>query len=465
MKKFITTVSILIILFIIITVCGTFAYAKSDDYSSDSFPESTMINGIDCSGLTYDEAVSKLTEEWNKKHIVVTGQLNDDIASFTDFGCTYDIAKSIRNSKKDSLVFAAANHFISTPLIIQIPMIVSDCSDQFKEQVMSSSFLNSDDDTVSQDAYVDLSKDDFPIVPEVYGTKPDAEKFLDDLLLHIQTDEFRFLFDPNDYYDLPEVTADDDELLKYQKYCRKYLNQKITYSLGEETFTLTPETISSLLMDDRSGKVNEAAVKEYVASLAAEYDNIGKERVFKSLSGKEVHVKGGTYGWTIDQEKETEQLTADISSHKDVTREPVFSEKGYGEYSRNVGDTYIDVDISAQTVRFYIDGALQFSSSCVTGCRATGTTTDTGTYYILNKVRNVVLRGNNADGSKYESPVKYWLGVTWTGQGFHDANWRGAFGGSIWISNGSHGCVNMPPSRMPALYNLAEVGTPVVIHY
>ena len=109
MKKFITTVSILIILFIIITVCGTFAYAKSDDYSSDSFPESTMINGIDCSGLTYDEAVSKLTEEWNKKHIVVTGQLNDDIASFTDFGCTYDIAKSIRNSKKDSLVFAAAN--------------------------------------------------------------------------------------------------------------------------------------------------------------------------------------------------------------------------------------------------------------------------------------------------------------------------------------------------------------------
>ena len=123
------------------------------------------------------------------------------------------------------------------------------------------------------------------------------------------------------------------------------------------------------------------------------------------------------------------------------------------------------MDISYQTVKFYIKGELYFSANCVTGCQATGTTTDIGTYYILNKVRNVVLKGDNGDGTKYESPVKYWLGVTWTGQGFHDADWRGAFGGSIWVYNGSHGCINMPPSRMPELYNAAEVGMPVVMHY
>lgn len=148
-----------------------------------------------------------------------------------------------------------------------------------------------------------------------------------------------------------------------------------------------------------------------------------------------------------------------------MTREPVFSESGYGKYSRDVGDTYIDVDISNQVVKMYKNGALVFSASCVTGNRATGTTTDTGTYYVLNKIRDVVLRGENVDGSEYASPVKYWLGVTWGGQGLHDADWRDTFGGGIWKTDGSHGCINMPPAQMPALFNAAEVGMPVVMHY
>lgn len=465
MKKFFTVILIIIILLIGTAAGAIFAYSKSSDYNSDSFPENTAINGIDCSGLTYDEASSKLTKEWNKKHITVTGQLNNDIETFTDFGCTYDIDNALKKAKSDNMIFAAANHFVSSPLVIQIPMVVDEYSDDFKKRVISSSFLNSDDDTVSKDAYVDISKEDFPIVPEVYGTKPDSEKFFNDLLHHIQTGEVKFIFDEKDYYDLPKVTADDENLKEYQQYCRKYLKQKITYELGNETFTITAEELNKLLLDDMSGKADEKAVKDYVGALAAKYDNIGIERNFTSLSGKQVQVVGGNYGWAIDQEGETEQLIKDIEAHKDVSREPVFSDTGYGEYSWDLGNTYIDVDISNQIVQLYINGELQFSSGCVTGCRSTGTTTDTGTYYILNKVRNVVLKGDNADGSKYSSPVKYWLGVTWTGQGFHDADWRNAFGGSIWINNGSHGCINMPPSTMPTLYNIAEVGMPVVMHY
>ena len=86
-------------------------------------------------------------------------------------------------------------------------------------------------------------------------------------------------------------------------------------------------------------------------------------------------------------------------------------------------------------------------------------------FKILNKLRNVVLRGNNADGSEYESPVSYWMGINWSGEGFHDATWRRSFGGNIWISNGSHGCINMPLSRIPEIYEKAEVGMPVVVHY
>ena len=465
MKKFAVTILVIILLIIAALACATIVYSNTDACKGESFPEDTTINGIDCSGLSYEQAYEKLTDEWNSKHIVITGPLSDDVATFTDLDCTYDIMDSLKKAKKENRILAAANYFIGTPLIIDIPMTVDTYSDEFKERVISSPFLKQNNASASRDAYVDISDPDFPIVPEIYGDKPNAEKFFSDLLHHIQTGEIKFIYDEQRYYSLPKVTAEDEELKEYQKYCKKYLTQKITYELGEETFTITAEQLNDMLKDDMSGDVNEKAVKQYVTELAAKYDNVGSERSFTSLSGKQINVSGGTYGWTIDQEKETEQLTADISSHKDVTREPVFSESGYGEYTRNVGDTYIDVDISAQMVRYYRDGSLVFSSSCVTGHRNNGTTTDTGTYYILNKIRDTVLRGDNVDGTKYESPVKYWLGVTWGGQGFHDADWRDKFGGSIWVNNGSHGCINMPPAKMPALFNAVEVGMPVVMHY
>lgn len=465
MKKFVITLSVLVFL-IIATIAGaSIAYSKTEDYKNDKFPENTAINGIDCSKLTYEQAIEKLTREWNKKHLVIKGKMDNDMATFTDFGCTYDIRDELKKAKKENLIFAAANHFISSQLRIQIPMKVDKYDEEFKKLVLASSFLNNEDDTVSRDAYVDLSKENFPIVPEVYGTKPNADKFFNDLLHHIQTGEVKFIFDAKDYYTLPKITSEDEELKEYQKFCRKYLKQKITYELGDETFTLTPEELQSLMKEGTSGNADEEAVNKYVSSMAKKYDNVGIERSFTSLSGRQIYVAGGTYGWSIDEKKEAAQLIKDINAHKSVSREPIFSQKGYGKYSRTIGDTYVDVDISNQRVLFYKKGELVFSSNCVTGCKATGTTTDTGAYYILNKVRDVVLKGDNADGSKYASPVKYWLGVTWTGQGFHDASWRSSFGGSIWINNGSHGCINMPPANMPALYNSVEVGTPVIMHY
>ncbi|MBQ7463714.1 MAG: L,D-transpeptidase, partial [Lachnospiraceae bacterium] len=51
------------------------------------------------------------------------------------------------------------------------------------------------------------------------------------------------------------------------------------------------------------------------------------------------------------------------------------------------------------------------------------------------------------------------------GYGLHDASWRGAFGGNIYKTNGSHGCVNMPRATAEALFATVNVGTPVVVHY
>ncbi|MFR5732497.1 MAG: L,D-transpeptidase [Clostridium sp.] len=50
------------------------------------------------------------------------------------------------------------------------------------------------------------------------------------------------------------------------------------------------------------------------------------------------------------------------------------------------------------------------------------------------------------------------------GIGFHDANWRSKFGGAIYQTSGSHGCVNLPPAKAAALYDLVYTGIPVICY-
>ena len=465
MKKFAVFISIIVLLSMAAIGYGAYEYFDSSAYDSDRLPENTIINGVDCSGLTYDKAEEKLTTEWNNRYLVIALETDGTSLSFNDFDYEYDLIDDLSDIRKSNLIPAALNYYTGSPFKVTMPMTIVGGGDKFKEELIASKAFERKDAAESVDAYVDMSNPDFPIIREIYGTKPDIDKIFEDITAHIQSGESRFIYDETKYYSTPKVTSNDPELIAYQEYCRKYLTQKITYELGEETFTLSAQQIDNLLKDDLSGDIDKSAVRKFVAGMAKKYDNVNSERTFKSFTGKVITVPSGTYGWQIDQESEIKKLTADLKSHSDVSREPVYLITGYGKYSRDMGNTYIDVDISKQEVKYYKKGKLIYSSDCVTGCRATGTVTDVGAYYILNKIRNVVLRGDNADGTKYESFVSYWLGVNWAGEGFHDASWRNAFGGNIWMYDGSHGCINMPPSRIPELYEKVEVGIPVAVHY
>ena len=72
------------------------------------------------------------------------------------------------------------------------------------------------------------------------------------------------------------------------------------------------------------------AVQEYVAELAYRYNTCSSTRVFKSTARGKVNVYGGNYGYLINQKSEVKQLTKDLKSGKDVTREPVYAQKGAG---------------------------------------------------------------------------------------------------------------------------------------
>ena len=126
------------------------------------------------------------------------------------------------------------------------------------------------------------------------------------------------------------------------------------------------------------------------------------------------------------------------------------------------GYSCVEVDITNQTVYCYINQDLVVVTPCVTG-NAWAHPTSVGHFRINSKERNRYLQGYNSNGTRYKSWVNFWMPFN-GGQGLHDAGWRSSFGGTIYQSGGSHGCVNMPYDAAAAIYNVSWVGMPVIVH-
>jgi lipoprotein-anchoring transpeptidase ErfK/SrfK len=123
------------------------------------------------------------------------------------------------------------------------------------------------------------------------------------------------------------------------------------------------------------------------------------------------------------------------------------------------GAKRIVVDISAQRMYVYQNGQLVWNWVVSTGARGS---TAVGHFKVLNKIPN-------AWASTWSLTMPYWLGIYWSGRlqnGIHAlpimANgqtlWAGYLGTPV-----SYGCVILSTQNAAALYNWAQVGTPVDI--
>lgn len=171
-------------------------------------------------------------------------------------------------------------------------------------------------------------------------------------------------------------------------------------------------------------------------------------------------VKSGKYYYYFDS---AAKAKTKAFKYHDVTIRPnkktgaitkkQYRRASYGPYNYK---KYILVDISDQTLKCYVKGKVKLKSNVVTGGRGCGT--PTGRFKLHHKARNV-----NLTGPGYVSHVNYWMPFIGQSYGMHDASWRSQFGGSIYKYNGSHGCVNMPRSKVSKLYKMVPNGTRVII--
>ncbi|HBB60425.1 MAG TPA: hypothetical protein DCZ61_01355 [Lachnospiraceae bacterium] len=333
--------------------------------------------------------------------------------------------------------------------------------------------------TQPENARIEKQDSGFVIIPETPGTALNRDALVSAVEQALSGGrETLDLEQAQDVYAQPAVKQDNADLQAQLAQLNQITGASITYRLPGEEVTLDGSTTSGWLTQNADGTwtrddaVWNQHVSDFVSQLAADHDTINRDRTFPATGIGNITVKGtGYYGYEIDEPAETAQLTQELDSGTVTTREPCRVQTEYAARDDNsgIGQNYVEVDLSRQHLWVYRDGAVAFETDVVSGTMNESYYTPEGVYKILDKKQNATLLGDAIPGKKdyytYTQPVSYWMPFTYTGIGLHDASWRGAFGGDIYVSDGSHGCVNLPAAAAAQIFNLVEIQEPVVCYY
>lgn len=419
----------------------------------------TTINGIDVSLKTYEEAQEILKNSINeyKLKIVQRDEKTEEILA-QDIELKFNENNSILSIKK---IQASLKWGISLfkKQYYNINDLVGYDNNKLLKKIQELDCLNKD---IVDPRNVDFkySNGSYDLIEEVYGNKIDNDKLYETIKVSILNGETSVNLNDRSCYENPKYTLKSDKTIETKAILDKYVSTKITYLFERENEVLDGNRIKEWLSvdDDLDVKIDENAVKDYVLELSSKYNTVGITRNFKTSTGKVVEVKGGYYGWKINSIGETKLLIENIKLGAVLEKEPVYTQKALYRDKDDIGNTYVEVNITNQHLWFYKNGKLITQGDIVTGDSSKGYSTKLGTYALNYKQKEATLRGPN-----YEAKVTYWM--PFNGNiGIHDASWRYSFGGEIYKGNGTHGCVNSPSYLAKTIFENIEEGTPIICY-
>ena len=435
-------------------------YAVGFVYYQSHFLDGTVVDQIDVSRMTIEE----LTEQMEDYLLSVVERKTDGSTLEEDIQGK-EIALSYASVEPLEELLHAQNTwlwFLPQETEHRTEGLVSYDKEQLEERVKNLKGFEEDFAVSPTDAYIsDYSQEKgYELIPETQGNELDMEKTLKTVEEAVQELAETIDLDQAGCYKTPKVTSEDEKLSKALEKLQHYADVRITYTFGEKQEVVDGAVISDwLLVDGAQVTLDKSKVEEYVAQLRKEYDTIFRNRTFMTSYGKEVTVVGGDYGWWMNYEQEAIELAQMIENGESGERTPVYYQTAASYEMPDYGTTYVEINLTAQHLFLYKDGEKVLESDFVSGNSSRGYDTPAGTYSITYKQRNATLTGEN-----YQTPVSYWMPFN-RNIGMHDANWRGSFGGNIYKTNGSHGCVNLPPSVAKTIYENIEKGTAVICYH
>ncbi len=479
-KRAVKTIILLLIAAGLIAAACIYGYYVQ--YYTQHFYQGTTVNGLDCSDLTESEAAELLQasmDEWEltvyeREGVTETLDAEDIDLEYVDDGSL------------DQL------YVVQQPLLWVYRIFTENSYDvpsefSYDEDALRSCFESFEQvkEYVSmKDAEIVENEDGtFRIEEEVVGTEMDQEAAYEALEAAVRTQKEEL--DLEEFYLSPEVYAEDlEEELEEKNAVARLTRAEILIQFGEEQITLNEEILTDWLVKDDDGEyaIDEEQLEEFVQDLYDTY-NVGHEgQLFKTKNGR-VIMDLTTFeeqGWDIDVEKTCERYLTAIEEGYVGVLGPVMTRQD--EEGNELTDTYVEISIEEQTMWLIVDGEVQVETPIVTGGADVALTDEVtkeflissynerstpsnGIWTIKKKVTPHLMKGPMLSNGQYSYTlqVTYWLPFN-DQVGIHDNYQRVDYGGLIYQTSGSHGCINTPYEAVEEIFNTVEVGTMVVVY-
>ncbi len=421
----------------------------------------TEFYGIDCGNKTAKQVKSEAAEKLDKYVLEIEerdGQT--ETIDARQIGLTFEGGDSV-----DQMMKAQRAYLWPVTMLLdreQIDTVAFSYDRDKAQQVVSAlGCMDSTRFVAPRDAYVGITDSGYEVVKEVMGTTVDSEQTAQTLFDALDAGETSLSLDEAGCYVNPGLYSDDEGLNRDAAAMSELARANIIYDFADRQEVVDVSVIDGWIvrLEDGTFTIDDTRVAQYVEDLASKYDTFGLERVFYTSIGTTVTLTGGDYGWCIDQDATTTALLKALDEGYQGTMEPVYLYTAMSRETNDIGYTYVEVCISQQRMWCYQYGNLIVDTPVVTGNPTKGNGTPSGGVWAIDaKMRDYVLKGEG-----YTAPVDYWM--PFNGDvGIHDMQARAQFGGTIYLSNGSHGCVNTPYEQAQTIYNTVSIGTPVIVY-
>ena len=461
---------------VLLVVCAGIVYAAN--YSGRALP-GTTVAGMPDAGMTREQVISAVNGRADATTVTLSVDGATTEASLNEAGITVEADETADTAMEGSTSLPAFVRAIFSARDVEPVVTVSEESIK-KFAATVNSTLTSE----MKDAAVVVAQDgaSFTVTPAQNGNGVSTEDVAS-AVKQAGTTLTSVTQDLSVRQMEPSITTENAQAVAEK--ANALLETSIEISDGIDTFPAKRSDkvkwIEFLPKDDGSldnPSISAVKVADWVNALAAKTDVKPENRVDNVDSAGNVLTvaREGKKGLKTNN---TEQVTKDVVAamtdgkayeglfHYDDV-EPGSETKQVAEGTENLvyqaaeGEKWVDVSLTDDTVTAYVGGKVAGGPFyMVPGAPATPTVV--GTFHVYLKYDVQTMRGENADGTKYETEGVPWVTYFSGGYAMHGAPWRSSFGWSGY--GGSHGCVNMPVDAAKFIYDWTDMGDTVVVHY
>ncbi len=434
------------------------AYGAGVIYFSGHFAWKTTLNGADVSCLTVDQVQADIDQKFRDYSLTIEergGRTEQIRAKDIDLDFTLQgTVQDILDSQNHWIWFL--NGFYQEDLSLNAD--VSYDAKLLTAAINSLSLMDESLITEPVEPQIVEKSREYVVVDGIEGNQPQAKKVLSVVSSAIDRLHTSVNLEKENCYESLKYDSDDPEVQDALKAMNTIKQMKIIYDFGEEKVNLWGYRIEDWVSLDEDYQItfDEEAMLSYIDYMKENHKVRGQVVDFDTYYGSAVELTSYVKTAVIDSEAEVSKLQEIILDA---------CEKGETECVRStenmfsIGDTYIEINLTAQKMFCHKDGRIILETDIVSGRPSTGCATPPGIYNIFKKASPAILVGDT-----YRTPVSYWMPFN-GGIGLHDATWQSAFGGMRYLTNGSHGCINLRLDVAKFLYENYEVGDLVILYH